>query len=63
MVELSLEVGNNRREKRCHTVQCGRWRLDMRRKNCHSKGNAVVQEVIQKEYEISPSLCVSRNRA
>ncbi|XP_054668297.1 olfactory receptor 14J1-like [Grus americana] len=56
MVELSLEVGNNRREKHCHTVQRGRRRLDMRGKNCHSKGSAVVQEVIQKEYEISPSV-------
>jgi len=57
-----MVVGNSRGEKHCHTGQLGRWRLDTKRKNCHSKCSAVVQEAIQKEYEISPSLSVSKNR-
>ena len=50
MVELSLVVGKSKRErKKYDKVQLGRWRLAIRRKKCHSKGTAVVQEVTQRE--------------
>ena len=51
MVELSFVVGKSKREgkKKNHKVQLGRWRLAIRRKKCHSKGTAVVQEVTQRE--------------
>ena len=50
MVELSLVGGKSKRErKKYDKVQLGRWRLAIRRKKCHSKGTAVVQEVTQRE--------------
>ena len=46
MMELSLVVG---REGNLHKVQLGRFRLDVLRKKCDSKGSLVVQEVTQGE--------------
>ena len=59
MVELSLVVQKSRRKRKIyHKVQLGRWRLAIRRKKCHSKGTAVVQEVTQRECGSATALCL-----
>ena len=45
MMELFLVVG---REANLHKVQLGRFRLDVLKNKCHSKGSPGVQEITQR---------------
>ena len=53
MMELFLVVG---REGNLRKVQLERFRLDVLRKKCQSKGSLVVQEVTQREPESAHGL-------
>lgn len=49
MVELFFRVGNIWGKAECPKVQLGRWRLDTRRKKCHSEGSTLGQQVTLRE--------------